>query len=318
MRPFTPRFVLLLLWVSLLGCPSGDPDPDPDPIPTVDPWADGCSAEEPEFRMIDVGEVSLHVACQGTGPTIVMLHGFPEFWMGWNQVMDLLSDRYRVIAPDQRGYNTSDKPFLLEEYELDRLVGDLGGLIDVVGGPVTVVGHDWGGAVAWAAGADLPSVDRLVIMNAPHMNVFADLLANDEEQQDAFSYLNLFVAEGTEDLMVANDFALLVQSFDGVLTEDELVHYKTAWGQKRAVEGGLNWYRANFTDGLPNVDRDLNVDIPTLVMWGMDDTALLPKNMDGLDAYVSDLTLEEVEGATHWIAHEVPGRVADSIAAFIP
>ncbi len=301
----------------LLGCPPASDDDDA--IEAADPWADGCDAAAPELRMIDVGEVSLHVACQGSGPTLVLLHGFPEFWMGWSAVMNELASEFRLIAPDQRGYNVSDKPFSVDDYRLDLLVADIGGLIDVLGGPVTLVGHDWGGGVAWAAATDLGErVDRLVIMNAPHMNVFADLLANDPAQQQAFSYLDFFVTPGFEDTMVANDFSFLTSSLGDALSADELVLYKEAWGQPRAIEGGLNWYRANFTDGLPNVDRELFVDVPTLVLWGMDDEALLPTNMTGLGPYVSDLTTEEVQGASHWIAHEVPGRVADSIRAFIP
>ena len=301
----------------LLGCPPATGGPD-DSTPPADPWADGCALDAPEFHMIDVGDVSLNVACQGAGPTIVLLHGFPEFWMGWKAVMDELASDFRVIAPDQRGYNLSDKPFDLAAYTLEPLVGDIGGLIDAVGGPVTLVGHDWGGGVAWPAATDLgpERVERLVITNAPHMNIFADLLANDPDQQAGFSYLDFFVTPGFEDTLIANDFAALVASLGDALTDDEVPLYKEAWGQDRAVECGLNWYRANFTDGLPNVDRELHVSIPTLVIWGMDDTALLPQNMDGLDQYVSDLTIEEVEGATHWIAHEVPERLAASIAAF--
>jgi pimeloyl-ACP methyl ester carboxylesterase len=102
-----------------------------------------------------------------------------------------------------------------------------------------------------------------------------------------------------------------------VLSEAELEAYKEAWGQERAIEGGLNWYRANFEDGLPKGDAQLHVAIPTLVLWGMDDTALLPSNLDGLDAYVSDLQVQEVPGATHWIAHEVPETVAGAIEGFI-
>jgi pimeloyl-ACP methyl ester carboxylesterase len=284
-----------------------------------DPWADGCDADAAEFRMIDVGEVELHVACRGSGPTIVLLHGFPEFWFGWDRVMDELASDYRLIVPDLRGINLSDKPEEIDAFALDRLVSDVAGLIDTLGGgPVTLVGHDWGGGLAWAAGSALSDrIDHLVIMNAPHMNTFADLLANDPDQQAAFGYLSFFVTPGSEDTLVANDFAVLVGTMGDAITEDELVLYKEAWGQYRSVECGLNWYRANFTDGLPNVDGELHVTIPTLVMWGMDDTALLPQNLDGLPGYVADLTIEEVDGATHWIAHEVPERVADSIVAFI-
>ena len=302
---------------SLVGCLPVGTDPV-EPPPGGDQWADGCALDAPEFRRIDVGEVELNVACQGAGPTILLLHGFPEFWMAWSQVMADLAVDFRVIAPDQRGYNLSDKPLDVADYRLDPLVADIAGLIDVVGGPVTLVGHDWGGGVAWPAAADLAPerIERLVIMNAPHMNIFGDLLANDPDQQAGFAYLDFFVTPGFEDTMVANDFGLLVASLGDALSDDEVVLYKEAWGQPRAIEGGLNWYRANFTDGLPNIDREITVDLPTLVMWGMDDTAPLPSNLEGLDAYVSDLTIEEVEGATHWIAHEVPARVAASIRAF--
>ncbi len=282
-----------------------------------------CGTDAPSLGEVQLTEVRLDFACQGESPdgepTILMLHGFPEFWMGWASVMDLLAADHRVIAPDQRGYNTSDKPPELEDYELDHLVGDIVELIELIDGPVVLVGHDWGGAVAWAVAAEQPpGLERLVIANAPHMNVFGELLATDPDQQDAFSYLNLFMLDGTDELLVANDFGLLADMFEGVLTDDELVAYKEAWGQEGAIDGGLNWYRANFEDGLPKSDAELHVAIPTLVLWGMDDTALLPSNTEGLDTYVSDLQIQEVPGATHWIAHEVPATVATAIEGFIP
>lgn len=307
--------LLLALCLSgslLVGCPPASGDDDDATMP-ADPWDEGCAVDAAEFRTIDVGEVSLNVACRGAGEeTVMLLHGFPEFWFGWDKVMDELAGEYRLIAPDLRGYNTSDKPFLVEEYALDHLLADAQGLLDAFG-PVTLVGHDWGGALAWGAAAELEGIDRLVIMNAPHMNVFGDLLANDQEQQDAFSYLSLFTTDDFEDVMTGNDFAILVDTLGDALSDEEVAIYKEAWGQERAIEGGLNWYRANFTDGLPNIDRELHVDVPTHVLWGMDDDALLPKNMDGLGDYVSDLTTQEVPGATHWIAHEVPAVVADAI-----
>jgi pimeloyl-ACP methyl ester carboxylesterase len=282
-----------------------------------------CSADAPSFGTVALTELSLHYACQGEAvegePTILMLHGFPEFWMGWADVMALLAPQHRVIAPDQRGYNTSDKPEALEDYELDHLVGDISELIDAIGGPVVLVGHDWGGAVAWAVAAEHPDqLERLVIANAPHMNVFADLLANDPAQQEAFGYLSLFMLDGTDELLVANDFGLLADMFEGVLSEEELAAYREAWGQDRAIEGGLNWYRANFEDGLPKGEAQLFVEVPTLVLWGMDDTALLPSNLEGLEAWVNDLSVQEVPGATHWIAHEVPETVAAAIEGFVP
>jgi pimeloyl-ACP methyl ester carboxylesterase len=306
---FPPLSALLLLACS----------PDPSDTAAEAPFAH-CGAEV-GFGEVQLNELSLHYACQGERvadqPTILMLHGFPEFWMGWAEVMALLAPDHRVIAPDQRGYNSSDKPEALEDYELDHLVGDIGDLIDLIGEPVILVGHDWGGAVAWAVAAEHPDkLDRLVIANAPHMNVFGELLASDPAQQEAFSYLDLFMLDGADELLAANDFGLLADMFEGVLSEEELAAYKEAWGQERAIEGGLNWYRANFVDGLPASDAQLFIEVPTLVLWGMDDTALLPSNLDGLDAWVEDLQIQEVPGATHWIAHEVPETVAGAIEGF--
>lgn len=277
----------------------------------------GCPTDAPERQSAQLSEVRLDLSCQGDGDTtVLLLHGFPEFWMGWAPVMDRLAGDARLIAPDQRGYNTSDKPLEVDDYALDLLVGDVVELIDREGGEVVLVGHDWGGAVAWAVAARHPErVSHLVIANAPHMNVFADLLANDPEQEAAFSYVDFFVQPGSEAALVADDFAALRTMFESVLTDDEMAPYVEAWGQERAVEGGLNWYRANFPGGDPLVEEELVVDVPTTVLWGMDDTALLPQNLDGLPAYVSDLETIEVPGATHWIAHEEPDVVADAIRA---
>lgn len=315
------RTLVSLPALLLAACAGGDPK-------TTDSGdtgaaADGlaCSADAVQVSSVQLPEVRLDVRCQGPadGPTVLLLHGFPEYSGAWEPVMGLLAAQgYRAVAPDQRGYNTSDKPEDIEDYALDHLVADVDALIDVLGGPVVLVGHDWGGGAAWAVASDHPEqLSGLLIMNAPHMNTFKRELAENPEQQEAFSYLDLFVSAGTEDLLVANDFAILSGMFEGVLTEDELAAYKEAWGQPRAIEGGLNWYRANFADGLPNIDRELTVSVPTTVMWGMDDTALLPSNMDGLDQYVADLKLVEVPGASHWINHEEPAAIAQEITDLV-
>ena len=150
------KWIIPLLSLCLAcGSSSSSDTPDSGPDVTVPPdatttlWTEACPADTVEFRTIDVGEVSLNVACRGSGPTLVLLHGFPEFWYGWNGVMDQLASKYRLIVPDQRGYNLSDKPENLEGYEISHLVTDIVGLIDAVSAePVIVVAHDWGGAVA--------------------------------------------------------------------------------------------------------------------------------------------------------------------------
>ncbi len=299
---------LIPILLLLAACPPVD---DGEELPL---WQQDCP-EEGVVRPMDVGEITLNVACQGSGETIVLLHGFPEYWQGWTGVMEHLPGR--LIVPDQRGYNLSDKPWAVEESQVEHLVADIVGLVEQVGGPVTLVGHDWGGAVAWAVASLHPElVDRLVIMNAPHLNVFREQLINNPEQTEAFSYVDLFTVDGFEETLAANDFGLLTNMMGSVLTESELAEYKEAWGQPNALRGGLNWYRANFTDSLPNTDLELFIEVPTLVFWGMDDDALLPSNLPGLEDWVSDLTIEEVPGATHWIAHEVPELIAEGIENF--
>jgi pimeloyl-ACP methyl ester carboxylesterase len=273
-----------------------------------------------EFRTVNVGAVSLNVACRGAGPTLVLLHGFPEFWMGWNAVMAELASKYRLIVPDQRGYNVSDKPEGVSSYTVPLLIGDIVGLIDAVSAePVVVVGHDWGGVVAWGLASVFPEkVSKLVILNAPHPDIFARELAENPAQQQASFYVDLVIADTAEDLLSGSDYAFLVGALAGVLTEDEIVAYKEAWGQPGAITGMVNWYRANITDGTPAMlDDPVMVNVPTLVLWGLADTALLAGNLVGLEDYVPDLTLHTFEGVTHWIAHEIPSVVSAGIDAFV-
>ena len=281
----------------------------------VDPnvWHEACPVDVREQRMIDVGEVTLNVACQGAGPTVVFLHGFPEFHYSWNKVMEALATEYRLIAPDQRGYNISQKPQALEDYEIPHLVGDIVNLLPLVSpDPVILVAHDWGGPVGWAV-AHTPEahIRAFVATNGPHPLRFSWLLAHDAAQQEASSYMDLFRLEGSEEYFTEE---VLVDTFGGHLTEEELDEYKVAWAQPGAILGGLNWYRANdlqletvealMADLLPTVT------VPTTVMWGLADTALIAANAQELDAWVEDLEVETFEGVDHWIEHRIPDEVA--------
>ena len=301
--------------------PSDTQPPDPDVPRSGDPWADGCPLDAPDFRMIDVGEVTLNVACQGKGKTIILLHGFPEFWFGWHLVMDELATKYKVIAPDQRGYNLSDKPAEESAYVVTNLIGDILGLIDAVTDePPLVVGHDWGGVVAWTlASVAGDKLAGLVIANGPHPNVFANELATNPEQQEASGYVKLLISAGSEAVLAADGYeAFSKQVFTDAFSEEERAKYIEAWSQPGAMKAMIDWYRANFEDdGTAGFTGEINVSIPTLVLWGMADTALLPGNIVGLDEYVSDLQIIEFPTATHWIAHDEPVGVADAIDTFM-
>jgi epoxide hydrolase 4 len=308
------RAVAIALLALLAGC-SGSSDADPSGSAA---WSAPCPLEEPEFRRVDVGEVELHVACQGAGPTVVLLHGFPEYWRCWADVMDELAGSYRLIAPDQRGYHLSDKPEDLAAYTVDRLVGDVVGLIDHVSAePVVLVGHDWGGAVAWPTASFFADrVRGLVIANSPHPNVFTRLLASSSEQQRASGYVSLFVSPDAEAVLSANDYGVLRGIFTGIVDDAELADYVAAWSQPGALTGSLNWYRAAWPSAEEPLDVEVRIDVPTLVLWGMRDLALLPANLEGIDDYVADLRVERFEEATHWIAHEEPEAVARAIDDF--
>jgi len=267
--------------------------------------------------MIDVGAVSLNVTCRGSGPTIVFLHGFPEFSYSWDKVMDLLDTEYRLVAPDQRGYNLSDKPEAVEDYELPLLVDDIRALLPLVSpDPVLLVAHDWGGPVGWLVAHHGEHVRGFMSTNGPHPQRFADLIATDPEQQAASAYMDFFRTPGFEDYLAADDYAELASWFDGLLSEEDLAIYKAAWAQEGALTGGLNWYRAN--DLQPDTSKDLlsglgPVTAPVSVLWGLDDTAVLPSNAEGLDDYALDLEVSTHPGVDHWIEHRIPEEIAAAL-----
>jgi pimeloyl-ACP methyl ester carboxylesterase len=312
--------LFLLSLIALIACSSDDPD-TVDTTDTAEPAKSPlkCGSDALEFQMLNVGEVEFNVGCRGQGTTVVLLHGFPEFWYGWKQVVDELAGDLRLVVPDQRGYNLSDKPDGLDAYKIEKLMGDIAGLIKALGDDkVVLVGHDWGGVVAWGMGAMYPDlIDKLIILNAPHPQVFARELAENPEQQQASGYISFFMGD-VESTLSANDFALMAGTvFNDAFSDEDIAKYKEAWAKPGALTAMLNWYRANFSDGAP-ATGDVVVDkVPTLVLWGMKDTALLPGNLDGLDKYVTDLTVKKFENATHWINHEEPAAVAAAIRSFI-
>ena len=279
-------------------------------------WFDPCPTDTPEQRKIDVGEVELNVNCLGEGPTIVFLHGFPEFSLSWLKVMNELSDSYRLIAPDQRGFNLSDKPEAIEDYELPYLTDDIVQLLPLVSAePVIVVAHDWGGPVGWLV-AHTPNahIRGFISTNGPHPARFVDLIANDPAQQSASAYMEFFRSPQAESFLTPDSLAA---DFSDFLTEDELKLYMEAWSQPGAITGGLNWYRANplTVDSVAELMTDLNptVMVPARVLWGEDDAAVLVSNASELDVYAPDLEVSLFPGVDHWIEHRIPEEIADAV-----
>lgn len=290
--------------------------PDMMPTPT-DPRNPSAFAS----RFADVNGVRLHYVEAGAGAPILFLHGFPEFWYAWKGQLAEFGRDHRVIALDQRGYNLSDKPQPVAAYALPVLVEDVRALLDHLGlARVTLVGHDWGGVVAWAfAMAHAERLERLVIINAPHPAVFRRELAGNPAQQEASRYIGTFRTPQAEGLLLANGCAALERIVladglaKGYLTAEDRTAYLAAWTQPGAMTGGLNWYRAM---GAP-LPAEYVFATPTLVIWGMNDTALLPGNLEGLDQWVARLHVERVPDADHWIVHQRPELVNRLIRDFL-
>ena len=273
-------------------------------------------------EFVDVGDVSLHTVVAGPehGEPIVFLHGFPECWYGWEAYLDpLTSAGYRVIVPDQRGYNRSDKPGPVSAYQPDALAGDVVGLLDAIDAPdAHVVGHDWGALVAWwLALHDPRRVRTLSILNVPHPTAFRRALFRDPKQLLRSWYAAFFqIPRLPEAIARRNDWQVAVDSMadtsrPGTFTETDFDCYRRAWRVAGAYRSMLNWYRAVVrTNARPQRRR---VDPPTLVLWGADDAFLRESLAAKSEAYCEDGRLVVWEEATHWLHHEYPGRVLEEL-----
>jgi pimeloyl-ACP methyl ester carboxylesterase len=281
----------------------------------------------------EVNGVRLHYVSQGKGPLIVFLHGFPEFWYEWKDQLPEFGKDHRAVAPDMRGYNLSEKPKGLEHYQMKDLVEDIRALAEHLGyKKFILVGHDWGGGVAWSFAIAHPEyLEKLVIINCPHPATLARELTQNPAQQKASQYMLMFRSAQAEQILSANNYAGLVDGVlgeglkTGVFTETDKQAYIAAWSQPGALTGGLNYYRAaNLgpptpdSPATPAADMSgLVVKVPTLVIWGEKDTALLTGNLDGMDQFVPKLTINRIPDGSHWVIHEKPALVNGYIREFI-
>ncbi|WP_207461680.1 alpha/beta hydrolase [Azospirillum sp. SYSU D00513] len=270
-------------------------------------------------------EVRLHAVEAGPpdGPLVILLHGFPEFSHGWRrQVGPLAEAGFRVLAPDQRGYNLSDKPGRVEDYRIDRLAGDVLRLADGAGRQrFSVVGHDWGGIVAWWLAIHHPDrLERAAILNAPHPATLARHMAAHPTQLLRSWYVAFFQIPGLpERLATAARFRLLERSMrsssrPGTFTEDDLARYRAAWAQPGALTAMIDWYRALRLNPRPSTDR---VRVPTLVIWGDRDAFLDRRLAEAAAALCDDARVEHLDAATHWVQHEEPERVNCLLIGFL-
>ena len=287
-----------------------------------------------ELDVVDKGPKSID---GGDAPVLIFLHGFPESHRTWRHQIAHFSDRFRCIAPDQRGYRGSSKPQEVSAYTPDKLIGDVFQLANVLGvGRFTIVGHDWGGAIAWGValgGQGTGRVGRAVIANAPHPAIFQKLLWTNPVQRASSQYMRTFRDTANDALVREHGLAaMLLKAFGDRLSspameDDERTALLADWQDRDAALGMLNWYRASPMD-VPPAEAPLAIPagkallvpkltIPTLVIWAMDDLALPPANIEGLGEYVTDLTVEKVPDCGHFVPWEAPGAVNAAMAGFL-
>lgn len=282
---------------------------------------------ELEHSTIETNGIRLHVVQAGpqSGVPVVLLHGFPEFWYGWRkQIPALVEAGCRVIVPDQRGYNLSDKPKGVKNYDVYTLAEDILGLIDALGyEKVNLVGHDWGGIVAWTLAHKYPDrLHKLSIMNAPHPVVMRKTLSRDLDQFRRSWYAMFFQLPWLpEKILSANGFRENVRALRGsglihTFTDEDICKYREAWSQLDAMTSMLNWYRAavRIPGWIPN---DMRIKVPTLMMWGMKDAALTHRMARPSMDYVDEGNLILFPEATHWVQHDAADEVNHYLVDFL-
>ena len=275
-------------------------------------------------RRVRAGEVELHIVEAGPedAPPVMLLHGFPEFWWGWRKLIGpLAAAGFRVIAPDLRGYNLSERPAGVAAYRLDRLAGDVASLIDALGHQrVHLVGHDWGGLVAWATAAlHQERVERLAILDAPHPQAWRSFMMRHPTQALRSAYVGWFqLPFAPEAALSALNFAMLRSTMRssaqrGLFSQADLDTYAQAWRRPDALRAMLNCYRALARPGAPRLGR---IAVPTLVLWGERDSFMDNRLAASSAGRCEQAEVRLIAGATHWLHLEQPDRIARELAAF--
>lgn len=275
---------------------------------------------------IFLGSLHLHCVSAGEGQPVVLLHGFPEFWYSWRrQIPALVAAGFHVVAPDMRGYHESDRPPRPADYRAGLLVEDIARLIEKTNrGPAIVVGHDWGGIVAWRLAALHPEqVRKLAILNAPHPAVFARELKRNPMQWMRSAYVGMFQLPWLpERILRARNFALLERAWKnqpvhaGAFTDDDIAAYKRAFDRPAGLTAPLHYYRAAARWPHDLHASPQTVAVPTLVLWGEKDPFLSVTLTHSLDRWVADLRLRRVPDSSHWIQNDVPELVNQCLIEF--
>ena len=282
--------------------------------------------DEPwSHAFITTNGIQLHYVTQGEGSLMLFLHGFPEFWYSWRHQLPEFAQTHRAVALDLRGYNDSDKPPEQSAYVMAELIQDVKGVIEGLGyDRCILVGHDWGGAIAWSFAAAFPDlVERLIVLNMPHPARFREGLLNPVQLLRS-SYIFFFQLPLLPELLIQlNDYALLEEAFRGMavrpdtFSEEDIEAYKNAFAKASALTSSLNYYRNVFQNSLFPPPTWKPITVPTLMIWGENDMALGKELSYDTDKYVPDLQIRYIPNCSHWVQQEQPQLVNRYMREFL-
>ncbi len=275
-------------------------------------------------RDIMTNGIRMHYVTQGNGPLIVLLHGFPEFWYSWRYQMPFLAERgYTVIAPDLRGYNDTDKP--RTGYDVPTLVGDIAGLIKGLGQEkAVIVGHDWGGALAWAFAMSYPQMtERLIVMNAPHPQAMLRAFRTLKQLRKSWYMFAFQLPWLPENALLRNNAYEIGRMLKGAAVQksafpnEVLATYQEVMSKPGAMTAALNYYRQLFRHPLRSAKNYTSIGVPTLLIWGEQDIALGIELTYGLEQWVPNIQIKRIPDSGHWVQQEKPELVNTLMAEFL-
>ena len=273
---------------------------------------------------ITTNGVNLHYVTQGSGPLMLMLHGFPEFWYSWRyQIPEFASD-FKVVAPDLRGYNDSDKPASQSAYVMNELVRDVEGIITGLGYEKCVlVAHDWGGGIAWSFASKYPQMlEKLIIMNCPHPAKFSEGLRTPQQLLRSW-YMFFFQLPVIPELFLqSQDYQFIENAFKGMaikksaFSTEDINLYKDAAAKRGALTAMINYYRNILGSPMFNQNSSI-LEVPTLMIWGEEDTALGKELTYGTESYVENFQIRYISNCSHWVQQEQPELVNQYMREFL-
>lgn len=285
-----------------------------------------------QHKFENINGIKMHYVTMGEGPLIVFLHGFPEFWNSWRYQIPFFSKKFKVVALDMRGYGETDRPSHMNDYRIEKLVGDTVELVHSISpeGAKAIVGHDWGGAISWATSMMAPSItEKLIVMNAPHPGVVQRNAFNNYNQMQKSWYMFFFLLPDVpETVLTRNNFELLKNMFNisikrkDKFSPSDVESFVSSWNKKGGITGGLNYYRANLNaDFWGNLYENIpfpKIEVPTLQIWAEDDIFLGKELTDGTNEFINaPFFLRTIPNCGHWVQQEAPEEVNQIMSEFL-